>query len=197
MTAETRYLVFAVAPIILLAVVAMPAIAQDQQYPQLPAPPPLKVIPKQERDQLEMENDIKDRLKLTIQFALAHLETAERHTAQSSYEQASAEVGTYHALIENALNLLEGLRRDKTGTRDAYKRLELALRAHGPRLTAMRRVTPIEFAVWIKKTEDFARDSRTVALNSFYGHTVVKDKSQTEQPNEKPVPSPSPKTPTP
>ena len=197
MTAERPYLFIALAPIVLLAAFAIPALAQDPQYPQLPAPPPLKVIPKEERAQLQAETDTKDRLKLTIQFALAHLETAERHTAQSNFEQASAEVGIYHALIENVLNLLAALKRDSTRTRDAYKRLELSLRAHGPRLTAMRRITPIEFAVWIKKTEDFARDGRTEALNSFYGHTVVKDKSASEKADEKPTPTPGPKTPQP
>jgi hypothetical protein len=198
MTGEARQLFLAVAPMILVAVVAIPAIAvQDPQVAQLPAPPPLKVIPKAEREQLEIETDTKDRLKLTIQFAGVHLESAERHTAQSSFQQASVEVGTYHALIENALTLLAGLKRDSTKTRDAYKRLELALRSQGPRLTAMRRVTPIEFAVWIKKTEDFARDGRTQALNSFYGHTVVRDKTAGEKPDEKPTPTPSPKTPTP
>jgi hypothetical protein len=197
MTAERQYLFIALAPIVLLAAFAIPALAQDPQYPQLPAPPPLKVIPKEERAQLQAETDTKDRLKLTIQFALAHLESAERHTAQSNFEQALAEVGIYHALIENVLNLLAALKRDSTRTRDAYKRLELSLRAHGPRLTAMRRVTPIEFAVWIKKTEDFARDGRTEALNSFYGHTVVKDKSASEKADEKPTPTPGPKTPQP
>jgi len=197
MTAERQYLFVALAPIVLLAAFAIPALAQDPQYPQLPAPPPLKVIPKEERAQLQAETDTKDRLKLTMQFAMAHLETAERHTAQSNFEQASAEVGMYHALIENALNLLAALRRDSTRTRDAYKRLELSLRAHGPRLTAMRRITPIEFAVWIKKTEDFARDGRTEALNSFYGHTVVKEKSASEKADEKPTPTPEPKTPQP
>jgi hypothetical protein len=197
MTAEGRHLVFVLAPLVLLTLVALPARAQDSQYPQLPAPPPLKVIPKEERAQLEAENDTKDRLKVTMQFALAHLETAERHTAQSNFEQASTEVGTYHALIENALNLLAALKRDSTRTRDVYKRLELALRAHGPRLTAMRRITPIEFAVWIKKTEDFAREGRTEALNSFYGHTVVREKTQSEKPSEKPTPTPGPKTPQP
>jgi hypothetical protein len=197
MTTERQYLFIALAPIVLLAAFAIPALAQDPQYPQLPAPPPLKVIPKEEREQLQAETDTKDRLKLTMQFAIAHLAVAERHTAQSNFEQASAEVGMYHALIENALTLLAALRRDSTRTRDAYKRLELALRAHGPRLTAMRRITPIEFAVWIKKTEDFARDGRTEALNSFYGHTVVKEKSASEKADEKPTPTPGPKTPQP
>jgi len=191
MTAERPYLFIALAPIVLLAAFAIPALAQDTQYPQLPAPPPMKVIPKEERAQLQAETDTKDRLKLTMQFAMAHLETAERHTAQSNFEQASAEVGIYHALIEDVLNLLAALKRDSTRTRDAYKRLELSLRAHGPRLTAMRRITPIEFAVWIKQVEDYAREGRTEALNSFYGHTVVRDKTdKNEPPKETPTPTP-------
>ena len=193
---NTRSSFSLLAPIVFLAITAMPGLSsQDPLNPQLSAPPPLKIIPKTERSQLEAETDAKDRLKLIIQFALAHLETAERHTAQSNFESASVEVGTYHALIENGLTLLSSLKRDSNRTRDLYKRIELALRAHGPKLTAMRRITPLEFAVWIKQVEDFARDGRTEALNSFYGHTVVRDKKEPEKPTEKPVPTP--KTPTP
>ena len=47
----------------------------------------------------------------------------------------------YQALIENALQFLSTFKRDSNKTRDLYKRLELALRADGPRLTAMRRTT--------------------------------------------------------
>jgi hypothetical protein len=101
----------------------------------------------------------------------------------------------YHALIENALAFLSSVKRDNNKTRDLYKRLELALRADGPRLTAMRRITPLEFAVWIKHVEDFARDGRTEALNSFYGHTVVRDQ-KTQKNDEKPkeTPTPTPKS---
>ncbi len=58
----------------------------------------------------------------------------------------------------------------------------------------MRRTTPLEFAVWIKQVEDFARDGRTEALNSFYGHTVVRDpqKAGADKNNEKPKETPTP-----
>jgi hypothetical protein len=59
----------------------------------------------------------------------------------------------------------------------------------------MRRVTPLEFAVWIKKVEDFARAGRTEALNSFYGHTVVREKTPPEKPADKPKESPTPLSP--
>ena len=173
-----------------LLLLTVPFCSAQDPNSQLSAPPPLKVIAKPERDQIEAERDTKDRLKLTLQFAATHLGQAEKQTSQSNFEAASAEVGSYHALIENALLFLSDMKRDSNRTRDLYKRLELALRADGPRLTSMRRVTPIEFAVWIKRVEDFAREGRTEALNSFYGHTVVREKQENERPAQKPTPTP-------
>ena len=185
---------------ILFACALVYPLAARAQNPQpsptpLTAPPPLKIITKEERQQLDDAKDIKQRLRLTIELADAHLTHAEQLTIQTEYEQASNEVGTYHALIEDALESLSALKQDSNKTRDLYKHLELALRADGPRLTSMRRVTPLEFAVWIKKVEDFARDGRTEALNSFYGHTVVHEKASPEKPEDKPKQTPTPPSP--
>jgi hypothetical protein len=171
--------------------------AQPSPTP-LTAPPPIRIITKEERAQIDQAGDSKQRLRLTIQIAGARLTRAEQHTAQGNYDEASAEVGSYHALIEDALEFLNTMKRDSNKTRDLYKRLELALRADGPRLTTMRRTTPLEYAVWIKKVEEFARASRTEALNSFYGHTVVREreKPSDNKNNEKPkeIPTPTPKS---
>ena len=90
------------------------------------------------------------------------------------------------------------MKRDSNKTRDLSKRLELALRSHGPRLTTMRRETPLEHAVWIKKTEEFARAARTEVLNTFYGHTVVREPQKTNadkrQEKAKETPTPTPKS---
>ena len=181
------------AHVLLLAFVCSSAVnAQDSQpQPQptpLTAPPPFKMIVKEERAALEAAaRDPQKRLKMTIEFADSHLLNAEQHTSRENYDAAATEMGMYQALIENALQFLSTFKRDSNKTRDLYKRLELALRADGPRLTAMRRTTPLEFAVWIKKVEDFAREGRTEALNSFYGHTVEREKT-----NDKPTPTPTP-----
>jgi hypothetical protein len=192
-----RQLVLA-AHLLLLAFVLLPAAvhAQEPQPTPLTAPPPFKMIIKEERAALDdVAKDPPKRLKLTIEFADGHLSRAEQHTSRENYEAASTEVGMYHALVENALQFLSTFKRDSNKTRDLYKRLELALRADGPRLTAMRRTTPLEFAVWIKQVEDFARDGRTEALNSFYGHTVVHEPQKPDKSNDKPkeLPIPSPK----
>ena len=184
------------AHLLLLAFVFLPSVyAQDPQPSPTPltAPPPFKMIVKDERMQIEQTRDASKRLKLTIEFAAAHLTVAEQHTAHGNFEAAQTEVGMYHALVENVREFMKTFKRDSNKTRDLYKKLEMALRSHGPRLTAMRRTTPLEFAVWIKQVEDYAREGRTEALNSFYGHTVVSEpKKKPDKSNEKPTPTPTP-----
>ena len=200
MTREThRRFVFSAPLLLLFALVCAPSVCAQEPQPQptpLTAPPPFKIILKEERAQIEQTRDAGKRLKMTIDFSVIHLVNAEQQTTQTNYDRAAAEVGMYHALIENALEFLKSFKRDSNKTRDLYKRLELALRGHGPRLTNMRRTTPLEFAVWIKKVEDFAREGRTEALNSFYGHTVVREAQKTEKNDEKPkaTPTPTPKS---
>ena len=188
MTRATQRLIAFAAHLLLLAFVCLPAVNAQDAQPQatpLPAPPPFKMIVKEERAAIEQTKDSGRRLKLTIEYANGHLTRAEQHTARENYEAASAEIGMYHALIESALEFLNTFKRDSNKTRDLYKRLELSLRADGPRLTAMRRITPLEFAVWIKQVEDFAREGRTEALNSFYGHTVVRESGKERETQRK------------
>ena len=155
---------------------ATAANGQETPVAQQPsAPPPVKLISKEDRARVDSAKDIKARLRTTIELAEGHLSDAEARTTQEDYDAASAALGKYRALIEDALNSLNLLSRDHNKTRDLYKRLVLALRAQGPRLTAIRRTTPLEYAVWVKELEEFARRGRTDALNSFYGNTVIKD----------------------
>jgi hypothetical protein len=195
MSREAQRRIVNSAHLLLVAFVFLPAVYAQEAQPSptpLMAPPPFKMIVKDERAQIEGTGDSSKRLKLTIQFATAHLGVAEQHTAHENFEAAQTEVGMYHALIEHAREFMKTFKRDSNKTRDLYKRFELALRAHGPRLTAMRRITPLEFAVWIKQVEDYAREIRTEALNSFYGHTVVSEPKKTDKKNERPKESPTP-----
>jgi hypothetical protein len=161
--------------LLLIALHTLALQAQESGTQQRTAPPPLKIITRAERAQLSQAKDEKARVKLTIELAEAHLTNIENQTAQQQYDGAAAEAGMYWALVEDALSFMKGVERDNNRKRDLYKRLELTLRAHGSRLSAVRRTTPAEYAVWIKEIEDFARNSRTEALNSFYGHTVIRD----------------------
>jgi hypothetical protein len=180
--------------IFLLVVLSVPAPSviamgapQDPHPQEQTAPPPLKIITRLERTQLNQAKDPKARVKTTIELAEAHLANAENQTSQHEYDRAAAEAGMYWALVEDGLSFLKTAR-DNNARRDLYKRLELSLRAQGPRLSIMRRETPSDYAVWIKEIEDFARRGRTEALNSFYGHTVLREgpeKSTNEKETEK------------
>ena len=168
--------------------------ASGQEAPvvqPLSAPPPVKLFTKEDRARVAAAKDDKARLRITIEIAEAHLTDAETHSNGEDFDAASASLGKYHALIEAALSFLGSKSRDENRTRDLYKRLELALRSHGPRLVAIRRVTPLEYAVWVKQLEEFARKGRTEALNSFYGNTVLKD-PQSKAENDKRAPKPAP-----
>ncbi|MEP6920215.1 MAG: hypothetical protein ABI967_03740 [bacterium] len=168
-----------------LALVVIPGTmgSQDKPAQQMSSPPPLKIILKQDRLQLDGARDAKTRVRVTMELAESHLGNAEGRTNQQDFEGASAELGKYHALLENVMKYLDPLSRDQTKTRDLYKHLELSLRAQGPRLTAIRRITPLEYAVWVKQIEAFARKGRTDALNSFYGHTVMREPDKPEDEN--------------
>jgi hypothetical protein len=164
-----------------LCTTALVVVGQDMRGQEQTAPPPLKIVTRQDRRQIDEERDSKDRVRLTLVLAEAHLANAELETSRLNYDEAAAEAGRYWALIEDVFTFLGTLKLDSNKTRDLYKRVELTLRAQGPRLSIMRRTTPSAYAIWIKETEDFARRGRTEALNSFYGHTVVRDRPLQEQ----------------
>lgn len=178
--------------VVMLAVVAClaPVTAQEPRQKHDTAPPPLRTISRAERAQIDAEKNSKDRVKLTIELANVHLATAETETAKQDYENAAAGAGRYWALMEDAFAFLKTMKVDSNKTRDLYKRVELTLRAHGPRLATIRRSTPIEYSVWIKDIEDSARRGRTEALNSFYGHTVVQDPQQKSSRKQEERPKP-------
>ena len=173
---------------VILAAMAGTGVGQQPQPQEDYAPPPVKVISSSEREQLHVSKDAKARIKTSIVLAEAHLTKAEALTAERDFNNASSEAARYWAIMENAFAHLKAMPSNSNKVRDLYKRLELALRAHGPRLSGLRRTTPSEYAVWIKEIEEHARNGRTEALNSFYGETVVRDGHR--KPEMKPLEKP-------
>ena len=138
----------------------------------------MRFVTRDDRSQLATTKDMKGRVRLTIELAEARLTRMEDLTSQKKFEQASEELGNYLGLIEDVMRLIGGMPRDKNSTRDLYRRLDIALRAQIPRLAVMRRDTPSEYATHLKSGEEFARNMRTEALESFYGHTVLREDPQ-------------------
>lgn len=140
------------------------------------APPPMKFIPSELRARLAAESkDLKDRTKLGVQLAAERLAAAETHTQAENYDAAGMELGVYQALIADAVKFIKQSGRSDNKARDNFKRIDLALREHTPRVEKIRRMTPAQSAVHVKAALDFIRQSRTDALESFYGDTVLRE----------------------
>ncbi len=163
------------AAVILVLGFSLASPPQQPRSPQMPAPPPMKFIPPGERAQLSEARDPKARTRATVELADAHISRAEELTEKKKYDLAADELGNYLALIEDALKFLGKLNSHSGKTRDLYKRLDLALRAHLPHLARMRRSTPAEYGFNIKDAEEFARNARSKALDPFYGQKAPGD----------------------
>jgi hypothetical protein len=124
----------------------------------------------------------------------ARLQRAEEVATKQKYDSALSDLGGYLALLEDVLDFLSTMDHNGKKARDLYKQIELALRADAPRLTVIRRDTPFEYAVRVKEVEERAREGRTEALNSFYGQTVVRERSKKTD-DEKPKDTSKPEGP--
>ena len=164
----------------LLVLMSTQARGQTLTGTPLPAPPPLRLVPRDERSQLDAMRDAKTRTRLSMELAENRLARAEQMTTSQQYESASRELGIYQGLLEDALRFLKE-QKDQKKLRDIYKRFEITLRSHGARIETMRRTTPSEYSVHIKAAVDNTKTLRGEALNGFYGDTVIRNLSDMDE----------------
>ena len=148
----------------------------------------MRFVSRSERSQLDAARDPKTRLRAAIKLAEDRLTRAEGLTTQKAFEEASIEIGGYLGLIGDLRTFIANLDKEKGSTRDIYKHLEIAVRPHIPRLAVMRRTTPAAYSTHIKDAEEYVKDTRAEALDSFYGHSVLREppaqKTNPEAPKE-------------
>ena len=155
--------------------------AQQPRLPQIPAPPPMLIVTRSDRSELQGANDPKARLRTTITLAEDHLKRAETDTDQKKFEEALSELGRYLGLIDDLRAFIATLSRDKGSTRDLYRHFEISVRPHIPRIAVMRRSTPAAYTLNLKEAEEYIKDARSEALDSFYGQTVLRERPAPEQ----------------
>ncbi len=173
--------------------------AQPSQEDRPPdaAPPPVKYIPAEDIARLNaVGDDLKERTKFSIELSETRLHRAAGRTSAGDHIAAGRELGIYQAVIADAIHFLQqkGTRKSNGAidnkTRDLFKRLELTLRNHAPRIETIRRITPSDEAYNVREAYEFVRDARAEALNSFYDDTVIrntpkeKDRSPGDQRNK-------------
>jgi hypothetical protein len=142
------------------------------------APPPMRHIPDSVRKQLDDARDIKARTRLSLELADATITRAAEHVAAERFEQATGELGVYEAIVEDSIRFVQNSGKVTNKQRDLFKRIEMALRSHVPRLETIRRALPAAHAAYVKLTIEFVRDQRDRALNAFYDDTVIPDEPQ-------------------
>ena len=152
----------------------------------MPAPPPMRFVSRADRTELLATRDAKSRLKTTINLAEEWLTRAENLTQQKKFNGASEELGAYMGLIGDLRAFIETLDAEKSSTRDLYKHFEIGVRPHIPRIAVMRRTTPVEYSLNLKETEQYIKDTREHALDSFYGHSVLRSDAPPDKPPEQP-----------
>ena len=170
-----RYRSILLLPATAACLLSTSAKAQQPQLPRLPAPPPMHLVTRSERSQLDGTRDPKLRLHTTLNLAEDHLTRAENFTEQRKFDEASEELGSYLGLIGDLRDYFASLNRDKNSTRDLYRHLDIALRGNVSRLEVIRRSTPVDYAENLKAAAEYARNARSEALEAFYGHTVLRD----------------------
>jgi len=155
----------------LLPFCASQSFAQDE--PKDAAPPPLKILYKEEKMQLEVENDVKKRTKLALLLMEARLKKAEESNVQNDFNGMFTELGGFHALVDNTLNFLN--RNDDGGGKvlNNFKRIELNLRSFIARLEIIRRELPLKYEFYVRGLIKLVRDARTKAVEPMFTDSVV------------------------
>lgn len=154
--------------------------AQDD--PPEVAPPPVKIISKEERTRLDTKsNDLKDRTKLALELMDLRLDAAEKHAAGRLFEAMFTELGGFHALMDESLEYLN--KRD-TGKNnkvlDNFKRLDIGLRSFSPRIEIIRRELPLRYDDYVRKLMRYVREARTRATEPFFGDSVLPNRRPDE-----------------
>jgi len=175
MSVSLRYQSIVLMQVIAACALAGSAAAQDPQLPRLPAPPPMHLVSKTDRSQLDDSRDPKARLRATITLSEEHLTRAEKLTEEKKFDEALAELGSYLGLVGDLRDYFAKLDATKNSTRDLYRHFEWQVRPHIPRLAIIQRTTPAAYVHNIKDAEEFIKDTRSEALDSFYGHSVLRE----------------------
>jgi hypothetical protein len=179
--APSMTVIFAARALVLVAFLSLSCVeAVAQTGAAMPlqedaAAPPMRHIPDTLRKQLAEEHDLKSRTRLSLELADATIARSAECVASERFEQATGELGIYEAIVADVIRFVNSSGPVKNKQRDLFKRIEMALRAHVPRLETIRRSLPARHAVYVRTTIEFVQEQRDSALNAFYDDTVIPD----------------------
>lgn len=141
------------------------------------APPPLKILSKEEKKQLDETSDLKKRTVLALALMEARIKKAETLDAQNEYAKMYEELGSFHALIDYTLNFLYRANNGKQSSLSNFKRFEIGLRTFPARIEIIRRELPIKYESYLRSLLKYIRETRSKAIEPFFSDSVVPRRS--------------------
>ena len=137
------------------------------------APPPTKIISREERARIDAERDIKGKTRAYIELMNARLTAAEKLSSAEEFNSMFGELGGFQALMEGCISTLHA--RDMGGGKvfDQYKKLDITLRAFTTRIEIIRRELPVRFENYMLSLMRAVRDTRSRAIDPLFGDTVI------------------------
>jgi hypothetical protein len=159
--------------ICLLTVVSIKAQEAEEEVPANLAPPPIKIISKEEKTALADVTDVKIRTRLAVDFMEARLKKAEELNAGESYSALLNELGGFQALMDDTMKFLNRNDDGRGKVMNNFKKFEMALRAFMPRLEVIRREMPERFEYYVRKLLRVVRDTRSKAVEPMFSNTIV------------------------
>lgn len=147
------------------------AFAQDDEKDAFP--PPLKIVSKEEKRQLDAESDVTKRTKLALSLIEARLKAAETFYGREQYREMFDELGSFNALIDKTLDFLSRSNSGSGKVLNNYKKLDLSLRTYLPRIEIIRREVPSQYEFYVRNLAKSVRQARAKAVEPFFGETVV------------------------
>jgi len=142
------------------------------------APPPVKVITKEDRTKLDAVADLKVRTKLAVDMLKLKVDTVEKLDAKEDFDGVFSELGRFRGLLDYTIGFLQKQDAKQNKTLDNYKRLELFLRSAAPRLEVIRRDLPLRYDEYVREFQIYIRDARRKVIEPLFGDTVLPGDSE-------------------
>jgi len=139
------------------------------------APPPIRVISKEEQQLLAAETAVKKHTSIALELMSKRLDNAESLNSAGRFDDMYSELGSFHALMDEALHFLIKQDTDSGRVLNNFKKLEIGLRAFQPRLETIRRDLSSRYEPYIRTLIKYIHEAREKAIEPMFGKTVVRD----------------------
>ena len=161
-----------------LSVILFVGFAASAQEPGDIAPPPIKMLSKSEKADLSTKLEPKARTAFALELMNKRLASAEKFRTDENYSLMYAELGGFHALMDDTINFLLKANSREGKQLNSLKKFEIGLRSFTTRLEIVRRDLPSNFDPYLKTLLKNIDEAREKAMAPFFSDTVISNSPQ-------------------